>query len=226
MEGKSLVFDNNDHDAPHDPWLVTILDRIHNNHIDKNSRSIKQLGVRLDENLTFQANHDAIVSKLNQAIFMINRIKNFIPSRALKTLYHSLFHCHLMYCPIITSCSSLANIEKLFKIQKKVIRIITHSSYHAHIEPLFTKLQIMPFHSIIKNAKLMFMHSIYHNYTSPAFTGHWTLNLDRDMPYKLRHIDDFSLPRTKYIFINSNKYGIPLHPIEYGNNRNMHNWSR
>jgi hypothetical protein len=128
MEGKSLVFDNNDHDAPHDPSLVTILDCIHNNHTDKNSRSIKQLGVRLDENLTFQANHDAIVSKLNPAVFMINRIKNFIPSRALKTLYHSLFHCHLMYCPIITSCSSPANIEKLFKIQKK-----GHPHYHTLI---------------------------------------------------------------------------------------------
>jgi hypothetical protein len=93
MEGKSLVFDNNDHDAPHDPSLVTILDCIHNNHTDKNSRS-----------------------------------KNFIPSRALKTLYHSLFHCHLMYCPIITSCSSPANIEKLFKIQKK-----GHPHYHTLI---------------------------------------------------------------------------------------------
>jgi hypothetical protein len=225
MDGLQILYDNNDPDAPFDPTLITPLERIHNTHTDKNCRSIKLLGIRLDEHMSFQANHDATMAKLNRATFMLNRVKNLIPSKTLTTLYHSLFHCHLNYCAIITSCSSKSNIEKLFKAQKKVIRIITHSKTHAHTEPLFKSLQIMTIHQIITKAKLMFMHSIYHNYASSAFLGQWTRNADRDLGYELRHNADFALPRIKYSFLEKLPfYSLPIQwnsasPNKYNRNR-------
>ncbi len=47
---------------------------------------------------------------------------------------------------------SEAYIEfKLFKIQKKAIRIITGSNYNAHTAPLFLQQKILPFESIVKS---------------------------------------------------------------------------
>jgi hypothetical protein len=42
------------------------------------------------------------------------------------TLYFALVHSHLSYCPIITSCASNANIQKIIRVQKKAIRIISN----------------------------------------------------------------------------------------------------
>jgi hypothetical protein len=60
----------------------------------------------------------------------------------------------------------------------------------------------MTIHQIITKAKLMFMHSIYHNYAPSAFIGHWTRNADRGLSYELRHNDDFFLPRIRYSFLD------------------------
>jgi hypothetical protein len=229
MDGLQILYDNNDPDAPFDPTLITPLERIHNTHTDKNCRSIKLLGIRLDEHMSFQANHDATMAKLNRATFMLNRVKNLIPSKTLTTLYHSLFHCHLNYCAIITSCSSKSNIEKLFKAQKKVIRIITHSKTHAHTEPLFKSLQIMTIHQIITKAKLMFMHSIYHSYAPSAFLGYWTRNADRGLNYELRHNDDFFITRIRYSFLERMPlFALPTEwnkasPNKFNQNRHTYN---
>ena len=116
---KLIVFDNNDPHAPFDPNLVSALERVHSNHIDPSSRSYKLLGVLFDEHLSFNFHIDLIKSKLSKALFCINRIKNFVPQKTLKTLYFSLFHSHLLYCPIIASCTTKTNLEKIFLSCKK-----------------------------------------------------------------------------------------------------------
>jgi hypothetical protein len=203
MMNKNILFDNNNPNLPHNPLLVSPLSRIHTSHPDKKMRSFKLLGVMLDENLSFQAQSDALLAKLNRAVYMINRVKNILPPKALVTLYHSLFHCHLNYCPTIYSSTSKTNIDKLVKLQKKVVRIITHSHYHAHTEPLFSKLQILTVPALIQKAKLMFMHSVYHGYASPSFLGHWTRNEERDIQYNLRFNGDFETCRIKYASLSN-----------------------
>jgi hypothetical protein len=89
-------------------------------------------------------------------------------------------------------------VDKIAKLQKKAIRIVTKSHYLAHTQPLFASLEILPLDATITKARLLFMHSVFHGYASPAFLGHWTRNADRDMPYELRNEQDFALPRIKY----------------------------
>jgi len=62
---------------------------------------------------------------------------NFLSLKALKTLYYSLVHCHLVYGNQIWSSASSGVITKLFRKQKAAIRVITNSRYNQHIEPLF-----------------------------------------------------------------------------------------
>jgi Reverse transcriptase (RNA-dependent DNA polymerase) len=195
LEGRELVFDCNPHNAPTNPSRVSILDRIHNNHPSPDSRHYKLLGVLLDENLSFNANTDHLLTKLSKSSFIINRSKNFLPKSALLTLYYSLFHSHLTYCTTIASCTSKANVEKIIKAQKKIIRIITHSSYNAHTEPLFTELGILPYTKLITQSQLHFMHSYHYKYSPPTFTGTWTLNSERVRDMSLRNADDYSIPR-------------------------------
>ena len=131
LDGKKIIFDNNDPSSPFNPDLVCELERIHNNHTDPSSRSYKLLGILLDEHLTFLNHIDYLKSKLSKALFCINRIKNFLPQKTLSTIYQSLFHSHLLFCPLIVNSASKSNIKKNFIMQKKAIRSITNSKPHA-----------------------------------------------------------------------------------------------
>ena len=207
LNGKSLVFDNNDPLKPFNPSLVYELERIHDNHKDTSSRSYKLLGVLFDEHLTFNYHIDYLKSKLSKALFCINRIKNFVPQKTLKTIYFSLFHSHLLYCPQIVNCSSKNNIEKIFIMQKKAVRSITNSKYHAHTEPIFSSLKILPYHKIIYKAQMTFFHSFHNKYAPTSFSSNWQLNSDRNPAYELRNATNYFVPPAKYSFFERS----PLH---------------
>ena len=112
---------------PHDPSLVTPLERFHNKHPNPNCRSYKLLGIHLDETLSFQYHADFLRNKLSKSLFCINRAKNFLDPQSLKMLYFALFHSNLLYCIGTLSTMSKTNANKIGKMQNKAIRAITNS---------------------------------------------------------------------------------------------------
>ena len=211
MENKTIIFDDNEPGFPHDPSLASNLERVHSNHQDKDTRSYKLLGILLDENLNFDQQTTALHAKLKKSIFVVNKVKHFLPQKALKTLYHSLIHSHLNYCPSIYSCTSKSNLDKLFILQKKAIRIITNSPYHAHTEPLFTKLNILPLAKIITSSNLSLMHSTHFSYAPISTRNLWPRNEARNIGIQLRNSNNYSLPKCNYSFFSKfPAYTLPL----------------
>jgi hypothetical protein len=127
----------------------------------------------------------------------MRRAQNFLTPNVLKTLYFAFIRSHLNYCPIILSSISQQIFDQIKLIQKKAIRIITRSSYTAHTEPLFARLQILPYELILKQAKLLFMHSIEYDYAPPSFRGIWTKNYVNHGDRPLRKADDYMLPNPR-----------------------------
>ena len=127
-------------------------------------RAYKLLGIHLDEHLNFNYHTNFLCNKLSRSLFCIRRAKNILTPIALKTLYFAFIQSHLNYCPIILSSISQHNFNQIKLIQKKAIRIVTNSTYTAHTAPLFAQLQILPYELIVKQSKLLFMHSVEHNY--------------------------------------------------------------
>jgi len=210
LEGEKVLFDNNDPTLPHDPELVTELERICKSN-PPSSQSYKLLGILFDENLTFKYHIDNLQSKLSKGIYLLNRVKNLLPQKALKSLYYAYIHSHLTYCPIILGCSPASDITKIFKLQKKAIRIISNSTYHAHTTPLFQNLQILPIHKIIQQSKLIFMHSYHYKYAPLSFINTWPTNNERNVPMDLRNQHDYSIPRSN----TENFKRFPLYSIPF-----------
>jgi hypothetical protein len=75
--------------------------------------------VYFDETLSLNRHVEALATKLSRAIYMLSRVRNILPAKALKSIYYALFHSHLLYCPTVIACTSNANIEKIVKMQKK-----------------------------------------------------------------------------------------------------------
>ena len=87
----------------------------------------------------------------------------------MKTLYHSLVLPHLNYGIIAWHSYS----DPIFKLEKRIVRIIANSSYNAHSEPFFKQLNQLKIGDIyrLNILKLYFKHC------------------HRELPYYLQSID-------------------------------------
>jgi hypothetical protein len=223
MANNEIVYDDNE-PLGVDPHLIVPLERYHNNHVKPDCRAYKLLGIYLDETLSSNYHTNFLCNKLNRSLFCMRRAKNLLTPTALKTLYYAFIQSHLNYCPIILSSISQQNFNQIKLIQKKAIRIITGSTYTAHTAPLFAQLQILPYELILKQAKLLFMHSIEYDYAPISFQGIWTKNSVNQGERPLRNADNYSLPNPRTeLFKKSPLYSLPLEWNNFDDNRYIRN---
>ena len=60
--------------------------------------SVKYLGVKIDGNLSWKSHIDYLSVKPNRANALLFKIRNFVDSSVLRTLYFAIFESHLNYC--------------------------------------------------------------------------------------------------------------------------------
>ena len=154
--------------------------------------AVKFLGVFFDPSLSFKFHISKIKNKLSKSLYALRSVKKTLSQNSLQLLYFSIFHCHLIYAIQIWSCSRSSPLNELFKMQKSAIRIITGSSYNAHTEPLFKKLQILPLPDLISFNKLQFMQRFNQNFLPTSFNDTWVRNSIRNIgenDIQLRNFD-------------------------------------
>ena len=105
--------------------------------------STKFLGVIIDCKLTWSEHITHVSKKVSKSIGIINKIKNIVDDFTLRQLYNSLIYPYFMYCHVVWGNCNKTNLSRLILLQKKIIRIITNSTYLAHTDPLFTNLRII-----------------------------------------------------------------------------------
>jgi len=82
-----------------------------------------------------------LVIKLNRACYAIRAIKSLVSLKVLISIYFSYFHSLLTYGVIFWGNSPIS--KNIFKIQKRVIRIITNNSRRESCKHLFKWLKIL-----------------------------------------------------------------------------------
>jgi hypothetical protein len=189
-----VLFNSNEVGKPEDPALIVPLERIYSDNPNVEERSYKLLGVYLDEYLNFDKHFSYICAKLTRAIYCIRRASNLISLKSLKMLYYALVHPHLLYCAVILSCGSNANLKRMATLQKKAIRIINKKPVNEPTAPLFIANNILPFFKLISYSKMMFMHAIHYKYAPPAYRNLFPANIDRNINYEMRNEHELQLP--------------------------------
>jgi len=172
-----------------------IIENIHdtNNNIDR----LKFLGICLDPQLSWKLHINYICNKISKSIYIISRVKNVLPTNILKILYHSLVESYLNYGLIAWGNS--VHIQKLFKLQKRAIRIISKKSYRSHTEPLFKSLSILTIHDLYESQVLLFMHDFKNNNLPKSFEHMFRLNSEiAERTTRQSHLYHISKPRTNY----------------------------
>ena len=59
------------------------------------TKSVKYLGIKIDESLTWSEHINDIAIKLKQANAMLYKVKEFVNTMVVKLIYYAVFDCHL-----------------------------------------------------------------------------------------------------------------------------------
>ncbi len=87
-------------------------------------KETKFLGVIIDEKLSWIPHVNQLAKKLKTCVGLINRIRDNIPSKMHKSIYHTLFESHLSYGITVWGGISNNKLKPLFILQKQCIRIL------------------------------------------------------------------------------------------------------
>ena len=162
----------------------------------KNNK-LKFLGLCLDQTLSWKTHIENIISIIAKSLYVMNRVKNLLPSNTLKIIYYSLIESYINYGIVVWGNSVHAN--KLLKLQKRAVRIISKKSYRAHTDPLFKNLQILKVHDLYELNCLLFMTDYLNNKLPNSFQQTHHLNYEM-LQRNTRQAQFFYIPRFRTNF--------------------------
>ena len=97
----------------------------------------KFLGVHIDACLSWRHHIQNTRNKIAKGLGIICKARKVLQKSTLLTMYNSFTLPYLTYCIEIWGMTFKCHIDPLFKIQKRALRLITHSHRLAHTESLF-----------------------------------------------------------------------------------------
>ena len=101
------------------------------------------LGVILDEKLTWKPHIANVPRKISKSIGIIYKASFCLPISSLCTLCFCLVYPYLVYCISVWRSTYPSNLNRIFLLQEKVLRIVSNSAFDAHTEPIFKQLKIL-----------------------------------------------------------------------------------
>jgi hypothetical protein len=101
---------------------------------------VKDLGIILDSNLSFNQHVTSLMSSLLGSLCRINRVRHLFNKDILLVILNSLVFSKLFYCSTIWAGTSKQNIDKLQLLQNFAARILTNVRKYDHISPALEQL--------------------------------------------------------------------------------------
>ena len=132
---------------------------INKNQIQR-SKSIKILGLFLDENLTWKDHIKYIENKTAKNIGILYRSKPYLNNKCLLSLYYSYIHGYISYANIAWANTYFSNLKKVNNQQKHSVRIIYNKMKYESVRELLISPKLLNVYqiNILNNAS--FMHRI------------------------------------------------------------------
>ena len=176
-----------------------------NNNILNQVTSIKYLGIFFDENLNWKPHVLHVCSKIKRGLGILSKLRHFLPTKILRSLYYSLIYPYLIYGVVAWGNTYETTVNPLFILQKRAVRLITFSNFIEHSNPLFIRLNILKFCDIVKFQTAIFMYDYHHGNLPEVFDSFFSrVNRRHNYNTRLAATTSYSLPfaRTNYGLFN------------------------
>ena len=107
------------------------------------TNSTKFLGIIINKKLNFNEHILYTSNKLAKTIGIITKARQYLSRKTLITLYYTFAYPYLTFGNIIWGSNYKSRLDKLIKLQRRLVRMIIFSPKTAHTEHIFQTLNII-----------------------------------------------------------------------------------
>jgi hypothetical protein len=162
---------------------------------------VKYLGVILDHQLRWKHHITELEKKLSMAVGLLCKLRHYVDTKTLRGLYFNLFHSHLLYGSVVWGHASQDELKKLYRLQKRAVKIITFADLHDSASPLFHRLGILKLKDAIQLRQCELIYDWTNNHLPSAFSNYFTYKKSRKNT-RLAVLPHLTIPERK-----TDKYG-------------------
>ena len=161
--------------------------------------STKFLGLYIDERLNWKIHINNLCKLLSRNAGVIHKLKFVLPQEILFILYSTLILPYINYGVLAWGKSLKTQLDKLFLVQKRIIRIICNVNFRAHTNILFYEHRILKLEDIYYMQLGSLMYDLNTGALPLALAKIFKKN-NQVHTYATRHASAFHLPhaRTKF----------------------------
>lgn len=156
-------------------------------------RSIKYLGVIIDDQLKFDENAKHVSKKVASKIYLFGRISKNLTFGARHKVYQSIILPHFQYCTSLLFAANSTCIDKLQKLQNRALRIVLRCKQSTSVKSMLDTLSSLSVNQEIIFGTLKMAFKIKNGMVPKYLTGACKKNKETH-GYNLRNNEDFRLP--------------------------------
>jgi hypothetical protein len=140
--------------------------------------NVKFLGIYIHNSINWSCHIEYIIPKLSSACYIMRSIKPFMSLNTLETIYYYYFNTIISYS--LPFWGNSLQCIKIFRMQKRIIRIMIGCKSTVSYRNLFRRLEILPFVSqyilslmlfVVKNKILFILNSENHTKSTRKFNN-------------------------------------------------------
>ena len=150
--------------------------------------SSKILGVFVDNNLCWSEHVKHITKKIASNVWLLSKIKTYLSLEHRVQFYKTYIQPHIDFCNIIWGNASENNKLKVFRMQKRAVRVILDYDVEDTTEAM-KSLNILSFCDRLILRKAKFMFKVYHNMTPTYINENFNLRSNLNTSVNLRSMN-------------------------------------
>ena len=161
------------------------------------------LGLTLNRHLDWKDHIQTVSNKISSTLGVLNKLKNYVPQKALKLIYCSLILPRLYYCNLLWGYKP----NRLIQLQKKAVHIVCKDKYNAHTDPLFKSQGMLSIADIHTSKKLCFYYK-FEKDKVPAYF--WSYMFTANANNRIRNKDPYQpLTAKTTVFSETIRFSLP-----------------
>ena len=126
---------------------------------------VKYLDAVIDSNLIWKYHITHITSKISKTIGIISRLRYYVPTNTLLTIYRSLIFPYLSYDIAVWAQAAQTYINQVLALQKRSLRLVYFAPYRSHAIPLFVSSNTLPVNMLYFKSISILMQDVFNKLT-------------------------------------------------------------
>ena len=119
-----------------------------------------------------------VYKKLLKFTGIFYKLRDKLPPAVLKNMYYAFVHSHVLYAVEIYANTCPTYLDKLVKLNNKILRIIQNKPFRSHVADLYIQFKTLPIPLLHEQQLLLFVYKVLNcPYVLPeVFTGYFDFN--------------------------------------------------